>query len=72
MPEVELGLQIDPCLDEVRRVKKEENDWTHLPYEIWLIILVDYGLTAKDFLKLDYCCKWFNSSLSFCNSRSNY
>lgn len=62
MPEVELDLHIGPDLDEVRRVKKRESDWAHLPYEIWLIILVDYGLTSKDFLQLDYCCKWFNSS----------
>ncbi len=33
--------------------------WSFLPYELWLTILVDYGLTSNDFINLDYSCKWF-------------
>ena len=31
-----------------------------LPREIWLTILVNYGLTAKDLANLEISCKWFS------------
>lgn len=37
-----------------------EQDWLQLPYEIWLKILVDYGITAADLASVDRCCKWFS------------
>ena len=79
MPEVEfepLTLQQNPV--EVRPLKRITGVWTYLPYELWLIVLVDYGLTAKDLLHLDFSCKWFSTSWRgtskknnnfFCNSR---
>jgi hypothetical protein len=44
-----------------RTVESRGKNWTFLPYELWLIILVDYGLTSRDFAKLDRCCKWFRN-----------
>lgn len=58
--------------NEPRAVKSRENIWTFLPSELWLIILVDYGLTSKDLVKLDRCCKWFSNPWQgkiICNSR---
>ena len=34
-----------------------------LPREIWLTILVNYGLTAKDLANLEITCKWFSQCL---------
>lgn len=63
MPEVEIEeLQIRTS-NEPREVtvKSRASDWSFLPFELWLIILVDYGLNAKDIAKLDLCCKWFSN-----------
>ena len=63
MPEVELEplpAQQNPV--ESRELKRRTSNWTFLPYELWLNVLVDYGLTSKDLINLDYCCKWFGSS----------
>ena len=30
-----------------------------LPREIWLLILVNYGLSGKDLANLELSCKWF-------------
>ena len=35
-------------------------NWLHLPYELWLDILVNYGVSARDLVNLEYTCKWFN------------
>ena len=43
------------CLSEV------SSDWLWLPYELWLGILVDHGVTASDLVHLDYACKWFGN-----------
>ena len=32
-----------------------------LPREIWLMILVNYGITAKDLAQLEMSCKWFST-----------
>ena len=45
----------------------EDEDWRstrffYLPKELWLKILVNYGITATDLSNLDRSCKWF----SFC------
>ena len=37
-------------------------NWLYLPYEIWLMILVDYDVTSRDLVHLDKTCKWFRSS----------
>lgn len=74
MPEFGIDLEeldVGPT-NESRVVKNRENNWTFLPYELWLIVLVDYGLTSKDFAKLDRCCKWFSNpwqGKEICNSR---
>lgn len=39
-----------------------------LPREIWLTILVNYGLTAKDLANLEISCKWFSQ----CWGGNNY
>ena len=31
-----------------------------LPKELWLAILVNYGLSAEDLVNLELACKWFN------------
>lgn len=76
MPELEV--LTDQCPTEVRDRERSASDqrtcnWTFLPYELWLMILVDYGLDSKDFANLDYCCKWFGSTWRgrqiICNSR---
>ena len=30
-----------------------------LPREVWLMILVNYGLSGKDLANLEMTCKWF-------------
>ena len=37
-------------------------NWLYLPYEIWLMILVDYDITSRDLVNLDRTCKWFKFS----------
>ena len=32
----------------------------HLPKELWLTILSNYGLSAVDLANLEITCKWFN------------
>lgn len=58
MPELELEELVDSSSNEV---KKRASLWTFLPFELWIII-VDYGLTARDLVNLDYCCKWFSNT----------
>ncbi len=36
-------------------------DWRRLPHELWLSILVDYGLSGRDLVRLDLTCRWFGS-----------
>ena len=38
-----------------------EAHWTYLPHEVWLKILVDYGVAGRDLVNLDYTCKWFSN-----------
>ena len=38
-----------------------EANWTYLPYEVWLTILVDYGVAGRDLVNLDYTCRWFSN-----------
>jgi len=38
-----------------------ECNWLHLPYEVWLSLLVDYGITARDLVNLEYTCRWFGN-----------
>ena len=35
--------------------------WFHLPYELWLSVLVDYRVSAADLVGLEYSAKWFSS-----------
>lgn len=67
MPEIDLEPEAEvqttsQNLFEVYSLRRQTVHWTYLPYELWLTILVDYGLTAKDLLHLDYTCKWFGCS----------
>ena len=42
-----------------KKVVKQEVNWLNLPYELWLLVLVEYGLTATDLAKLEMTCTWF-------------
>ena len=60
----EFGIEAEEQLssnDGTREARSRASDWSFLPFELWLIILVDYGLTARDIAKLDLCCKWFGN-----------
>ncbi len=41
-------------------IQNTARKWRYLPYEIWIIILVEYGLESEDLLMLEKCCKWFS------------
>lgn len=32
-----------------------------MPYELWLTVLVDYGVSATDLVCLEYSTKWFSN-----------
>ncbi len=36
-------------------------NWLRLPYELWLTVLVDYGVSASDLVCLEYSAKWFSN-----------
>ena len=36
-------------------------NWLRLPYELWLTVLVDYGVSAADLVCLEYSNKWFSN-----------
>ena len=36
-------------------------NWLRLPYELWLTVLVDYGVSAADLVRLEYSAKWFSN-----------
>ena len=36
-------------------------NWLRLPYELWLTVLVDYGVSATDLVCLEYSTKWFSN-----------
>lgn len=61
MPEIETTKLIERPTGVKKKKSSNISDWIYLPYELWFIILVQYGLTAKDLANLDYCCKWFSS-----------
>ena len=42
-------------------VQKDAVNWLCLPYELWLGILVDYGVSGRDLVSLEYSCRWFNN-----------
>ena len=78
MPELELEVWTENSSLSDGHLKRtstsrDTSNWTFLPAEIWLLVLVDYGVTSKDLVHLDYCCKWFSNSwqgkCNFCNSR---
>ena len=43
-----------------KKFPKQEVNWLNLPYELWLLILGEYGLTAKDLANLEMTCSWFS------------
>lgn len=47
-------------------------DWLYLPYELWLTILADYGITSGDLFNLDRTCKWFKCCWGGERPRINY
>lgn len=50
------------CHDVTKRCPfAEEADWLRLPYELWLSVLVEYGLCSTDLVSLDYACRWFSN-----------
>lgn len=42
-------------------VQKDAVNWLCLPYELWLAILVDYGVSGRDLVNLEYSCRWFSN-----------
>jgi len=65
MPEI-LESRQDKVTDKSKtgesQIAKAQNNickWRFLPYELWTIILVEYGIKAKDLVALEKCCKWF-------------
>lgn len=36
-------------------------NWFRLPYELWLTVLVRYGVSAADLVCLEYTAKWFSN-----------
>lgn len=44
-----------------KKPPKLDANWLYLPYELWLSILVDYGISGKDLVNLEYTCKWFSN-----------
>ena len=44
-----------------KKLPKLDANWLYLPYELWLSILVDYGVTGEDLVNLEYTCKWFSN-----------
>lgn len=64
MPEVSAEVQpTDANISEPVTAKNVIHNcckWKYLPYEIWMIILVDYGAKAEDLAALERCCKWFS------------
>ena len=65
MPEVQLvhipeaDVQFGKTL--ARVVQKDAVNWLCLPYELWLTILVDYGVSGRDLVSLEYSCSWFGN-----------
>ena len=47
----------------------ERSRFFYLPKEIWLKILVNYGVSAKDLSSLECSCKWFSTC---CQGNSVY
>lgn len=35
--------------------------WFYLPKELWLKILVNYGVSSRDLVSLDRSCRWFST-----------
>ena len=64
MPEVILKQDIDHGKKETviasKKKPKYETNWLHLPFEVWLSVLIDYGLTARDLTNLELVCRWFS------------
>ena len=44
-----------------RQLVENDANWLRLPYELWLSVLVDYGVTAADLVRLEYCTRWFSN-----------
>ncbi|XP_064403287.1 uncharacterized protein LOC135348856 isoform X2 [Halichondria panicea] len=45
-----------------KKVQKQDQyfNWLNLPYELWLQIMVEYGLSAKDLAHMELTCRWFS------------
>lgn len=57
--DTDYGCTKEPMAATIKRKFKYEPNWLHLPFEVWLSILTEYGLTAKDLVNMDMVCKWF-------------
>ena len=54
------SIESSAALTKQQRLEIEAN-WLRLPYELWLKVLVDYGVTATDLVRLEYSSKWFSN-----------
>lgn len=64
MPEVILKQENDhgkgkETVSAAKKKPKYETNWLHLPLEVWLSVLIEYGLTARDLANLELVCRWF-------------
>lgn len=44
-----------------KKQQRIDANWLRLPYELWLTVLVDYGVSAADLVCLEYSAKWFSN-----------
>ena len=55
----------------LKKQQRIDANWLRLPYELWLTVLVDYGVSAADLVCLEYSAKWFSNGwggMSICTS----
>ncbi len=45
-----------------KKIQKQDQyfNWLNLPYEVWLQILVEYELSAKDLAHMELTSRWFS------------
>lgn len=44
-----------------KQLVTSDANWFRLPYELWLTVLVEYGVGAVDLVCLEYSAKWFSN-----------